>query len=81
MWWTNYDTQFERNNVWLIDENLIYSSDITSDKSIKAEDKKYTEPDIMIFREWSDINSPVYIIELKRPWRKKSYRTIVRLYW
>lgn len=70
MWWTSYDTQFEKNNIWLIDENLIYSSDIISDKSIKAEDKKRTEPDIMVFREWSDINYPVYIIELKRPWRK-----------
>lgn len=70
IWWTSYDTQFERNNIWLIDENLIYSSDIISDKSIKAEDKKRTEPDIMVFREWSDINYPVYIIELKRPWRK-----------
>ena len=69
MWWTSYDTKFEKNNVWLIDENLIYSSDIFSDKSIKAEDKKRTEPDVMIFRERNDTNSPVYIIEFKRPWR------------
>jgi hypothetical protein len=70
MWKTNETINYEKHNLWLIDENLVFSDYITSDKAIKAEDWKNTEPDMLIFRGWKDKYSPIYIIEFKRPWRK-----------
>lgn len=65
----NTNLDYHKHNLWLIDENLVYSDYITSDKAILAEDKKKTEPDLLIFRDWKDKYSPVYIVEFKRPWR------------
>ncbi len=70
MWKKNTNLDYDNHNLWLIDENLVFSDYITSDKAIIAEDWKKTEPDILIFRDWKDKYSPIYIVEFKRPWRK-----------
>lgn len=70
MWKNNTNLDYDKHNLWLIDEKLVFSDYITSDKAIKAEDWKKTEPDMLIFRDWKDKYAPVYIIEFKRPWRK-----------
>jgi hypothetical protein len=68
--------------LWLLDENLVFSDFITSDPTIKAEDWKKTQPDILIFRDWDDKYSPIYIIELKRPWRTQySNDPIDQIFW
>lgn len=71
------DTPEEAHNLWLIDERLTYSSLITSDQSLKYEDRR-DRPDILV------LDSPVVmsleenngrtfdsviIFELKRPMR------------
>lgn len=70
MWKNNTNLDYDKHNLWLIDESLVFSDYITSDKAIIAEDWKKTEPDMLIFRDWKEKYSPVYIIEFKRPWRK-----------
>lgn len=54
MWQNNTNTEYSEHNLWLIDENLVFSDYITSDNAIKAEDNKKTEPDLLIFRDWKE---------------------------
>lgn len=75
------DVDYEDHNLWLLDERLVFSHYIASDKVISKEDHK--EPDIavfhneqafynekMFFRNGENvITSPITIVEFKRPKR------------
>lgn len=75
------DIDYEDHNLWLLDERLVFSHYIASDKVISKEDHK--EPDIavfhneqafynekMFFRNGENvITSPITIVEFKRPKR------------
>lgn len=70
------DVDYEDHNLWLLDERLVFSHYIASDKVISKEDPQ--EPDIavfynekMFFRNGENvITSPITIVEFKRPKRK-----------
>ena len=70
------DVDYEDHNLWLLDERLVFSHYIASDKAISKEDHK--EPDIavfynekMFFRNGENvITSPITIVEFKRPKRE-----------
>lgn len=70
------DVDYENHNLWLLDERLVFSHYIASDKVISKEDHK--EPDIavfynekMFFRNGENvITSPITIVEFKRPKRE-----------
>ena len=75
------EVDYEDHNLWLLDERLVFSHYIASDKVISKEDHK--EPDIavfhneqtfynekMFFRNGENvITSPITIVEFKRPKR------------
>lgn len=70
------EVDYEDHNLWLLDERLVFSHYIASDKVISKEDHK--EPDIavfynekMFFRNGENvITSPITIVEFKRPKRE-----------
>lgn len=67
------DIDYEDHNLWLLDERLVFSHYIASDKVISKDIHK--EPDIavfynekMFFRNGENvITSPITIVEFKRP--------------
>ena len=72
---TSETLDYESHNLWLLDERLVFSQYIASDKIISKSEKK--EPDIVIFDEEICIyrngenitTSPLTIFEFKRPKR------------
>ena len=70
------DVDYEDHNLWLLDERLVFSHYIASDKVISKKDHK--EPDIavfynerMFFRNGENVTtSPITIVEFKRPKRE-----------
>jgi len=65
---TNEDIDFDVQNLWLIDDNLLYSSYITSD--LQNFQDSGERPDILVYKLWDDTDiKEINIIELKRPER------------
>jgi hypothetical protein len=71
---TSETLDYENHNLWLLDERLVFSQYIASDKIISKSDTK--EPDLVIFKNRlcyrngdNTITSPVVIFEFKRPKR------------
>jgi len=72
---TDRQTEYESNNLWLIDERFNFTQYIASDKVISKVDHK--EPDLALFFEEGKffrngdnvITSPIAIVEFKRPKR------------
>lgn len=78
------EVDYEDHNLWLLDERLVFSHYIASDKVISQKDRK--EPDIAVFHNEqsfynekmffrngdNNITSPITIVEFKRP-KKESY--------
>lgn len=70
------EVDYEDHNLWLLDERLVFSHYIASDKVISKKDHK--EPDVVVFYNErmffrngeNSITSPVTVIEFKRPKRK-----------
>ena len=70
------EVDYEDHNLWLLDERLVFSHYIASDKVISKKDHK--EPDVVVFYNErmffrngeNNITSPVTVIEFKRPKRK-----------
>lgn len=70
------EVNYEDHNLWLLDERLVFSHYIASDKVISKKDHK--EPDVVVFYNErmffrngeNNITSPVTVIEFKRPKRK-----------
>ncbi|EKD44200.1 MAG: hypothetical protein ACD_71C00215G0007 [uncultured bacterium (gcode 4)] len=81
MWKDSTDTDYEDHNLWLLDERLVFSHYIASDKKIsrkwsKLQQKSSKEPDLLMFdyrqsfRWWENESSnPLTIFEFKRPKR------------
>ena len=74
---TSLDTRYDEHNLWLLDESLVFSKYIASDKVISSKD--HDEPDLVaffdekVFMRNGDnvITSPISIYEFKRPRRKE----------
>lgn len=74
---TSLDTRYDEHNLWLLDERLVFSKYIASDKVISS--KEHDEPDLVAFfdekvfmRNGNNvITSPISIYEFKRPRRKE----------
>lgn len=74
---TSLDTRYDEHNLWLLDERLVFSKYIASDKVISSKD--HDEPDLVaffdekVFMRNGDnvITSPISIYEFKRPRRKE----------
>ena len=72
---TSLDTSYDEHNLWLLDERLVFSQYIASDKVISPKD--HDEPDLVtffdnkVFMRNGDniITAPVSIYEFKRPRR------------
>lgn len=76
------EVDYEDHNLWLLDERLVFSHYIASDKVISKDDHK--EPDIAVFHNEqafynkkmflrngdNEITSPITIVEFKRPKRE-----------
>ena len=76
---TSQDTKYEDHNLWLIDERLVFSEYIASDKKMSAK-KAPGEPDLVIFDKRkafrsgeNELSNPLTIIEFKRP-KREDYR-------
>lgn len=73
---TTQTLDYENHNLWLLDERLVFSQYVASDKVISKSETK--EPDLVMFNEERCIyrngdnitTSPLTIFELKRPKRK-----------
>jgi len=85
MWKDSSNINYEEHNLWLLDERLVFSHYIESDKKIskknsKLKNKSNKEPDLLIFnngieiyRNWdNNFSNPITIFEFKRP-KRTSY--------
>lgn len=74
---TSETLNYENHNLWLLDERLVFSQYVASDKVISKTETK--EPDLVVFNEERCIyrngdnitTSPLTIFEFKRPKRKE----------
>ena len=73
---TSETTKYEDHNLWLLDERLVFSEYIASDKKISTKNAP-TEPDLLIFNQKksfrageNDFSNPLTIFEFKRPKRE-----------
>ena len=69
------NTKYEDHNLWLLDERLVFSSYIASDRKINKTDS-LTEPDLVVFDKLNafrtgenSFSNPLTIYEFKRPKR------------
>ena len=75
---TDSDTlAYQNHNLWMIDENLVFSSFVSSDQKIPKSGKT---PDLAVyhnimFREENDPSNPVTVFEYKRPQRGQYYKS------
>lgn len=70
------NTNYEDHNLWLLDERLVFSEFVASDKKISAKKGALGEPDLLVFdRKKSfrngdnEFSNPLTIFEFKRPKR------------
>ncbi len=71
----NHSVNYEEHNLWLLDERLVFSQYIASDKKISST-KSPTEPDLVVFDQKrafrqgdNEFSNPLTIFEFKRPKR------------
>ncbi len=71
------NTSYEQHNLWLLDERLIFSEYIASDRKISKKKDAFTEPDLLIFNKKNsyrtgdnEFSNPLTIFEFKQPKRK-----------
>lgn len=71
-------TGYEDHNLWLLDERLVFSEYIASDRKISKKKGDGDEPDILIFDKKTsfrngenEFSNPLTIFEFKRPKRKE----------
>ena len=73
-------TDYDDHNLWLLDENLVFSKYVVSDKSIFNNWKRV---DLAIFwnetiyREDNNPSSPIFVYELKRPWDEIENKNVI----
>ncbi|MFN0290025.1 ATP-binding protein [Pedobacter helvus] len=73
-------TSYEEHNLWLLDERLVFSEYVASDRKISKKSDALGEPDLLIFdakRSFrsgdNEYSNPITIFEFKRP-KRESYR-------
>lgn len=71
------NTSYEQHNLWLLDERLVFSEYIASDRKISKNKDAFTEPDLLIFNKKNsyrtgdnEFSNPLTIFEFKQPKRK-----------
>jgi len=76
---TSNGTAYEDHNLWLLDERLVFSEFIASDKKISTKKDALGEPDLMVFDQKrsfrngdNEFSNPLTIFEFKRP-KRTSY--------
>lgn len=79
---TNRDstnTSYSEHNLWLLDERLVFSEYIASDRKISKQKDAFTEPDLVIFNTKTtyrtgdnEFSNPLTIFEFKKP-KRTSY--------
>lgn len=74
------NTNYEEHNLWLLDERLVFSEYIASDRKISAKVAPI-EPDVVVFDKKcsfrngdNEFSNPLTVFELKRP-KRESYST------
>lgn len=72
------NTSYEQHNLWLLDERLVFSEYIASDRKIAKKKDALSEPDLVIFdvkRSYrngeNEFSNPLTIFEFKRPKRDR----------
>jgi hypothetical protein len=70
------NTAYENHNLWLLDERLVFSEYIASDRKISKQKDALGEPDLLIFDQKrsfrtgdNEFSNPLTIFEFKRPKR------------
>jgi hypothetical protein len=70
------NTSYDQHNLWLLDERLVFSEYIASDRKISKKKGAQTEPDLLVFdvkRSFrsgdNEFSNPLTIFEFKRPKR------------
>ena len=71
------NTSYEQHNLWLLDERLVFSEYIASDRKISKNKDAYIEPDLLMFNSKNsyrsgdnEFSNPLTIFEFKQPKRK-----------
>lgn len=74
------NTNYEEHNLWLLDERLVFSEYIASDRKISAKIAP-TEPDVVVFDKKrsfrngeNEFSNPLTVFEFKRP-KRENYST------
>ena len=70
------NTEYQEHNLWLLDERLVFSEYIASDKKISTKKDALGEPDLVVFDQKqsfrngdNEFSNPLTIFEFKRPKR------------
>lgn len=71
-------TNYSEHNLWLLDERLVFTEYIASDRKISTKKDAYGEPDLVIFDQKksfragdNNFSNPLTIFEFKRPKRRE----------
>lgn len=71
------NTTYQQHNLWLLDERLVFSEYVASDRKISRNKDAFTEPDLLIFNKKNsyrtgdnEYSNPITIFEFKQPKRK-----------
>lgn len=78
---TSENCDYQEHNLWLLDERLIFSEYVASDKKISTKKDALGEPDLVVFDKKQSFRSgdnnysnPLTIFEFKRP-KRDAYKT------
>lgn len=78
---TSENCDYQEHNLWLLDERLIFSEFVASDKKISTKKDALGEPDLVVFDKKQSFRSgdnnysnPLTIFEFKRP-KREAYKT------
>lgn len=78
---TSENCDYQEHNLWLLDERLIFSEFVASDKKISTKRDALGEPDLVVFDKKQSFRSgdnnysnPLTIFEFKRP-KREAYKT------
>lgn len=67
------ENPYSDHNLWLLDEKLVFSQYVVSDKSIYSNGKRIDLAifgNKTVFRDSNTPSSPIFVYELKRPWEE-----------
>ncbi|MBN2834477.1 MAG: sensor histidine kinase [Candidatus Delongbacteria bacterium] len=74
------NTEYHEHNLWLLDERLVFSEYVASDKKISTKKDALGEPDLVVFDKKqsfrngdNNFSNPITIFEFKRP-KRENYK-------